>query len=152
MSKPRIFSNHQYTKSQINKLNNGICVERCCRNEVAKSRHICHYHRGVRWRLANPAKYAYIVWRSNCIRRGKKFEVTYDQFLFLLKKYNYLELKGTGPLDLCFDRRENELGYTVDNIRGITMSANSFKRNYHDYKTGKRLTYEEARELAGTPF
>lgn len=102
----------------------------------------------------HPEKYAYANLRTNAKRRGKYFDLTFEQFMKFVNKSGYMELKGRGALCLTIDRIKNELGYTYKNIRAILLIENVFKRNYVDFrrKDKKKYSHEEAKALAGTPF
>lgn len=121
----------EFTIHQKYKYDRGLCVERGCR----KKRHgyKCYCHRRREWANANPIKYLYGYWRGNCIRRGKDFSVTFDEFKVFIKETDYDKLKGRTKLCLSVDRDNNDFGYHAWNIKALTVSENSKKRNYVDF-------------------
>ncbi len=149
----RLLKDYGYSISQIKKINKGLCVEAFCRTSRVKHRHRCSNCEKRKYANENPEKYCFQVLRQNARYRRKFFDLTFEQFLGFLVKTNYLELRGRCACNLSIDRRINEIGYTISNIRAITVRDNSLKRHFVDYKIkGKKYNHEEAKRLAGTPF
>jgi hypothetical protein len=74
-------------------------------------------------------------------QRGIPWDITLDQWAAFCLRTNYLELKGTGPNDMCIDRinvdpRKGVWWYHIDNIRMITNSENSIKGNKEKKQMG----------------
>lgn len=111
----------------------GLCETPRCRNKHAKNKWSCHacYTRAFRFR--NPLKYVYNTLKDNAKRRGKDFSLTFEEFSSFVKDTNYMDGRGRTKFDLSIDRRDNEHGYHAWNIRAITVSENSSKRNRIDF-------------------
>jgi len=139
----------QLTEQEYRKYSKGICIVPYCSRCRRKGRNICAYHAVKKWRESHPLEYTFQTLRNNAKRRGKDFSLTLKEFFTFVKRENYLELKGRTKLCLSIDRDKNEFGYHAWNIKGITVSENSIKRNYVDYPKGKKFTYVKPE---GEPF
>lgn len=112
------------------------CID-CNINDRAKHRRICYACRHKRFKKRNPMRYAYNSLRCNAKRRGKFFDLTFQEFKELCEEYNYMEKKGIYAEDFHIDRYREELGYTKSNLRCITNTENVKKylkwvgRNLH---------------------
>lgn len=126
----------ELTSHKKQKKDKGLCVcNRCMRNHLPK-RNICDYHKKLKWIEANPEMYTFCNLRTNARRRGKICTLTFDQFLFFLKKNpQYMKKKGRRLNSLQIDCEENHLGYTAENIRSIKMKKNLWKLHYVDFQT-----------------
>jgi hypothetical protein len=102
-----------------------LCKTMGCTNPAAKNKNYCFGCRSKQWRERHPLLYLYLAWRGNAKRRGKFFDVTFDQFQEFCQETGYDKLKGTAADCLSVDRIDPYLGYTKDNIRAITVSDNS---------------------------
>ena len=83
-------------------------------------------------------RYAYCTLKANAKRRGKEFSLTFDQFKKFAIETNYLRGKGKQSTSYSIDRIDNERGYTVDNIRIMTLADNSRKHTkqlHYDWQT-----------------
>lgn len=147
----KLYKDYGYTKRQLEKLNLGLCVEPYCMSVRALHRHRCHCCESRFNAKRYPERYCYKTLKMNAKRRGKFFDLTFEQFVFFINKYNYLELKGKTAMSLTVDCIINKVGYTEKNIRGITLRDNVWKRHYVDYPR-KPYNHEEAKQKAGTPF
>ena len=65
----------------------------------------------------------------NARRRGKPFSLTLEQFGEFCKRTGYNERKGKTANSMSIDRIRDCDGYHANNIRTITLSANT-KRQY----------------------
>lgn len=90
----------------------------------------CGTCRKRRWRENNPLPYCYQTLKYNATRRGKEFLLTFDQFCEFCNKTGYLEKKGIRPQNMTIDRIDCSGGYSVENIRAITMHENARKGNF----------------------
>lgn len=115
---------------------NGKCATPYCRNKAyifkAKGGDIvrfsrCNKCRQRRYRERNPVSAAYFNLKAHAKARGIEFDLTFEQFNVFCIQTGYDKLKGKTKECLTVDRIENELGYTVSNIRAIIMQENSFK-------------------------
>lgn len=113
----------------------GVCQAYRCKCKLIKSGgRFCRKHYHDLWKFRNPEKYVFCNLRSNARRRGKEFSITYDQFLLFLKTNpNYMSKKGTHVKALQIDRIDNNKGYTLENIRAVTMKENLWKRHNVDF-------------------
>jgi hypothetical protein len=75
---------------------------------------------------------SYNTLRYNAKRRGKAFDLTFEQFKEFCRKTNYINKKGKTASSYSIDRIRPAEGYTVDNIQVLTLAANSLKK-YTDY-------------------
>lgn len=62
--------------------------------------------------------------RDNAKRRGKIFELTFEQFETFAIKTQYYKKKGIYSDNYHIDRIDESKGYTIDNIQVLTNSAN----------------------------
>jgi hypothetical protein len=70
----------------------------------------------------------------NAKRRRKPFDLTLEQFSNFCMKTGYGELKGKTATSLSVDRIRSWEGYTVNNIRAISLSDNTKLRNDPTYE------------------
>ena len=78
--------------------------------------------------------------KHNAKRRQKEFDLTYEQFIEFCIETDYLVGKGKTKHSYSIDRIDNSKGYTLSNIRILTLSANSQKSDF-------QLTAEGANQL-----
>lgn len=91
-----------------------------------------------RKRERNPVRYAYDTLKSNSKRRGKYFELSFEEFKQFAIETNYIAGKGRSRTSYSIDRRDNTMGYFIGNIRIMTHGENSRKRNkilQYDWET-----------------
>lgn len=138
-----------YTPQELAKIAKGLCRVKNCRNKRPKQKTLCYKHRHERRKETDPIGYWYEVHKNNAKRRGKEYTLTKDQFASFVKSTDYIKLKGKGKHNLCIDRRDNEHGYHVWNIRAITLRDNSIKRNYVDYYTRQETEWYERTQGGG---
>lgn len=120
------------TDYQKVKLSRGGCVTPFCRKS---SRHDSNYcHTCIKRKYANkyPLKYCFQVLKNNAKRRCKEFSLTLDQFRGFVSDTDYLALRGRTSECLTIDRIDNDIGYHIENIRAISMSANASKNKFAD--------------------
>lgn len=123
----------ELTPGEERKRRKGICIEWGCSKKAKGAPRCAACHRRI-WAENNPEKYLYANLRGNARRRGKVFEITFEEFSAFLKKENYLRRKrGRTKTSVSVDRDRNELGYVAGNLKAVTLSDNSWKRNYVDY-------------------
>lgn len=107
----------------------GICKNKGCRKKKAKGRAICHSCKAKKYREDNPVKSAYQNLRYNAKRRKKEFDLTFEQFEKLCVETEYIKKRGKSKDSYSIDRIDPEKGYTIDNIRVISLAENSRKNN-----------------------
>lgn len=89
-----------------------------------------------------------MVLKNNAKRRGKDFSLTLDDFMHFLKQNpNYMVKKGIRVKSLQIDRIDNLKGYSLDNIRAITLRENVYKRHNHDEFPDKVFDEQMPQEL-----
>jgi len=76
------------------------------------------------WRVKNPLRYAYGTLKNNSKRRGKEFNLTFQQFKEFAIKTDYINKKGRTGQNYHIDRIDETKGYTTDNIQCITNTEN----------------------------
>jgi hypothetical protein len=122
------------------------CSTPYCRNQRAKHRTICGSCKTKKYRLNNPMKYAFQSLKDNAKRRGKEFNITFEDFKQFCNESDYLRGKGKSSTSYSIDRIDNTKGYTLDNIQILTLSENSKKQSktlnaYYNAETGKVEAY-----------
>lgn len=105
------------------------CIVPGCRKEPKAGNRKCPKCQKAAWRQNNKMKAAYAMCRDNAIRRGKVFELTFEQFEKFAIEHNYIQGKGRTSRGLSIDREKNELGYTVANIRIMEFGQNASKKD-----------------------
>ena len=105
------------------------CAVRGCKHKAAKGRKICYKHKQKKYRKKYPINDAYYHLKSNAKRRGKVFDLTFEQFKEFATQTAYIDKRGRRGTCLSIDRIDNTLGYTITNIRPLTVSANSSKHD-----------------------
>jgi hypothetical protein len=79
--------------------------------------------------------------RTNAKRRGKLFAITFEEFAIFCQRTQYLTNKGKRKDSFSIDRKQNHLGYTLDNIQVLTLSQNTIKKIVIDYEWETRTVY-----------
>lgn len=114
-----------------------VCID-CQSKFAAPGRNICYSCKQARYKRANPVKYAYRKLRANASRRGKRFELTLDEFREFCQKTKYLVGKGRSKESYHIDRINPSRGYTKDNIQVLTNSENIKKHLSYMYDPYKK--------------
>lgn len=78
-------------------------------------------------READLMRYSYDTLKSNATRRGKPFELTFEEFKMFCYLTAYHIGKGRTKVSYTVDCIINELGYIASNIRSIPKGENSRK-------------------------
>lgn len=81
---------------------------------------------------------AFLNLRGNAKRRGKVFDLTFDQFKSFAIEVDLLHKRGRTSKSYTVDRIDNEKGYTVGNLQMLTYGENSRKgmrKIAYDYET-----------------
>jgi len=105
------------------------CKTEGCNNQARKDSNYCYTCVIRRVRAKNPVKYIYNNLKFNAKRRGKEFTLTYEQFEQFCIETGYDKNRGQTPTSMSIDRIDNNRGYSIDNIRSITLSENSSLRD-----------------------
>lgn len=109
-----------------------MCKTLHCRN---KSIGYCNTCLSRRKRERNPMRYAYDTLKFNAKRRGKYFELTFEEFKKFAVETDYIKGKGITKKSYSIDRSDNTMGYFIGNIAVRSMEFNARKRK-------KILNYE----------
>jgi len=101
---------------------------------------------------------AYNNLRQNAKRRGKEFQISFEEFESFCVKSNYIAGKGRSAESFHVDREKEHLGYTIDNLQVLTNSENirKYLRYQHDQK-GKPINFhvvknQPVKEDPNVPF
>jgi hypothetical protein len=105
------------------------CQTSGCGNEAIKHRKICAKCQSRQLKISHPHTYYLNALRNNAHRRGKYFNLTLDQFKEFCKNTSYMENKGRNGNSMSIDRVDPAKGYTIDNIRVISVSENTKRAN-----------------------
>ena len=112
------------------------------------------YNQG--WRKRNPLKYSYLNLKSNAKRRGKGFNLTFEEFCEFAIKTQYIARKGRYKQHLHIDRIDESKGYTKENIQTLTNTENlSTFLSYHwdDRERKMNFTFVTTKiEIPDCPF
>ena len=93
----------------------------------AKRGNYCYGCISRKRRERNPLKVAYYKLKSNAKRRGKEFDLTFDQFKNFAIKTSYCLKRGRTRSSYHIDRIDENRGYTIDNIQVLTNKDNVIK-------------------------
>lgn len=108
------------------------CAYRCKDKRKAKNR-FCARHAHRYRKIKDPVGYVYDLLKCNARRRGKPFTLTMDEFRQFCLDTDYMRLRGKTGKSASIDRIDNSKGYEIGNIRILSLSENSHKRNVEDY-------------------
>lgn len=84
-------------------------------------------------------KAAFQTLRHNATRRGKPFNLTFEQFQQFCRETKYMAGRGRSKQSFTIDRIDNNKGYTIDNIQMLTKSDNCRKKTktlIYDWRSG----------------
>lgn len=110
--------------------NQRLCATKFCCNKKAKKSNYCNTCNHKKWKTKNDQnkmRYAYNNLKQNSKRRGKHFDLSFEQFQEFCYKTDYIRGVGKKSESYTIDRIDNNLGYTVDNIVCIPKGENSRK-------------------------
>lgn len=110
------------------------CPTKFCKTKVYKHFKASHCPKcsSRRFKEKHPLKYFFHHLRARARERGISFSLTYSDYAEFCLKTDYHLLKGKTSLCLSIDRMDVKKGYSKDNIRAITVSANC-KRKWVPY-------------------
>lgn len=109
-----------------------MCITKYCRKPGYRGNY-CHSCHKRRYKERHPERYAYSNLKQNAKRRGKEFDLTFEDFLAFVIKTNYMVSKGRYKESYHIDRIDETKGYTVDNIQVITNTENIRKFLQYNY-------------------
>lgn len=113
------------------------CKTKRCRNYV-KSGEYCSKCKSRKYRENNPERCVYLNLKSNAKRRGKEFDISFDDFLKFAIDTDYFKKRGIKKKSLHIDRIDESRGYTIDNIQTLTNSNNVKKYLRYRYDEYER--------------
>lgn len=111
------------------------CVTPYCKNKAREGRKICNTCDSRRKRSKNPMRAAFEALRFNSRRRGKVFNLSWDEFKQFCRETVYMAGKGRNKPCFTIDRIDDSKGYTANNIQVLSKSMNSAKAK-------KKLVYD----------
>lgn len=100
------------------------CETKYCKNKSLKGRKVCGKCKNRKYRKKNPERAAYQSLKNNAKRRGKEFDLTFEEFLKFVHKTEYMLGKGRSKTSLHIDRIDEEKGYVKGNIQVLTNTEN----------------------------
>lgn len=113
----------------------GFEIQRCrwegCRkrfNQVRNRSCWCPKHKSRIFKRDHPVQYAYNKIKYRAIQRGHAFDLSFEQFKKFAIDSGWLDGKGKEATSLSIDRINETKGYSVDNVRVITLSENTAKQ------------------------
>ncbi len=112
----------------------GICAAKYCNHKVNGTR-LCSTCRSKKCRENDPVKYAFTALKNNAKRRNILFTITLEQFREWCSKVIYIGHAGRASESYTIDRRHNDIGYHIDNIKVMKKGDNVKKYFYYDYRT-----------------
>ncbi len=111
------------------------CLTKLCRGKATKSGNspYCSKCRMRRWRSAYPIKAHYSDLKHRAGQRGHQFDITLEEFTHFWNTSGYAEGHGKTKDSLSIDRINPNLGYSLSNIKVLTLSDNSIRQRnpYH---------------------
>ena len=134
------------------------CETPYCRNEAAPGRRICYKCKTRKYRQSHPIKSAYQALKDNARRRGKAFDLSFEQFKAFVNRTDYMKGKGRHSDSFHVDRIDETKGYTIGNLQVLTNGENVRKYLQFSYnQQGKpdhfRTVLRKSRaEIEGVPF
>lgn len=103
----------------------GLCRTWKCRRPKRADRDRCGTCDNRLYRYNHPDYYAFVALKSSARGRGKKFELTFEEFKQFCAETGYLEKKGNQPHSLTVDRIDRTGPYSLANIRIMSHADNS---------------------------
>lgn len=104
-----------------------------CHQKPARKGRKCYVCHQRQYKNRHPMRYAYNVLKQNAKRRGKPFNLSWIEFLTFAFATHYINRKGKSSDSWSIDRINNQEGYTVGNIRLVTVAVNSSKGASDDF-------------------
>lgn len=101
------------------------CVEKHCRKKREKNRSLCSSCRYKKRKEKDLYKWSYETLKRNSKRRGIHFSLTFQQFVYFCVKTEILLGRGRTSSSYSIDREDQTRGYSINNIRKLTVSENS---------------------------
>ena len=102
-----------------------------CNNIALVYRKLCATCRTKEYKEKHPINYFYLQLKKSAKRRNKIFTLTLREFKLFCEKTNCLNKRGKHTGDFTIDRIDPDKGYSLNNIRLITVSEN-IKRHFNN--------------------
>lgn len=115
-----------------------LCRTKYCR-KTAKDGGLCHPCRYKKKKEVNLIRVVYQTIKDNATRRNKRFVITIEEFKEFCEENNYLELRGKSADSASIDCIIDEIGYAKGNIKILSLSNNTLKRN-------KKIVYDHIKK------
>lgn len=131
------------------------CIEQYCRKSRAKGKRRCFSCCKKRYNDANPMRQSYHNLKGNAKRRGKHFDLTFEQFKEFAIKVNLLGKRGKTKDSYTVDRIRNNEGYVIGNLQRLSLSENSRKKKItydHETKIGNIVDWNTPEKQPEDPF
>lgn len=123
---------------------------------IPKAGNYCGSCKSRRWREKNPEKYAYLALKNNAKRRGKLFDISFDEFNAFCIQVGYIKKRGITRTAYHIDRIDENKGYTIDNIQILQNHENVKKYfRYHYCEKDRKMIFNtetQRKEKIDTPF
>lgn len=100
------------------------CITKDCLNNSAKHRLKCYTCRSREYKRKYPYKTAFNSLKTNARRRGKDFNLTFQEFKTFCIETDYLNGKGRSKNGFHIDRIDESKGYSIDNIQILSNTEN----------------------------
>jgi len=118
------------------------CKTDSCTKEAEKGRSLCHACAKRRYVEKHPFKFAYQNLKGNAKRRGKVFDLTFEEFKKFAVETEYWHKRGKKSTSLHIDRKDETLGYTAGNIQPLENCANLKKYRKFKERTAQGAQFE----------
>lgn len=107
----------------------GLCLVKWCRKEGQPNKTgLCHGHHQARWRMKNPKRSLYRMWKDHAVARKIPFTLSADYAAGLVDAYCFFDHTAESRGEtLSLDRIDASQGYRAGNVRIITQSQNAAK-------------------------
>ena len=98
-------------------------TEKCNKTRAPKNKY-CHSCIKRKYAEKHPMRYCYNNLKQNSKRRGKSFNLTFEDFKQFCIETEYMQNKGKKKKSYHIDRIDETKGYTKDNIQVLTNTQN----------------------------
>lgn len=109
-----------------------ICATKFCRNKATHYNSTCSKCRMRVWRENHPIHARFTRVKASAKKRKIEFSLTIEQFTKFCEETSYHQTSGSTVEEMHIDRIDPNKGYSIDNIRILSCSENSYKGAYMD--------------------
>ena len=103
----------------------GDCRRPISDDELRRHGRLCRKCKEARYKAAHPYAYSLNKLRNNAKRRGIAFDLTLEEWIMFCDLTGYVHACGRGADSLSVDRIDASKGYSLDNIRAVTLAENT---------------------------